>query len=237
MSWSASAGVNSLTMLRASSDRSTGSAVQLHRAGVEAGQVEQVHRQLLQARHLLAHRLEELAPGVLVELLVLEQLHEAGEREDRRAQLVRGRGDELLARHVHLAQLRLHLVEGAGELAELVLGVDRQRLDEAALRPPRRRPPRGASSRRASACATRNAPTSASASATPVATQHAVAHEVDGLGHVVEVARVEHHRGRLAALAAAKNGCATSASSSPASGPTSAAHVLGARSPRAPARC
>ena len=37
---------------------------------------------------------------LLVEVLVLEQLEEAAEREDRRAQLVRGGGDELLARAV-----------------------------------------------------------------------------------------------------------------------------------------
>ena len=86
--------------------------VELDRAGVEARQVEQVHRQLLEPLHLLAHGLEELAARLLVEVLVLEQLHEAAEREDRRAQLVRGRGDELLARHVDPAELLLHLVEG-----------------------------------------------------------------------------------------------------------------------------
>ena len=57
--------------------------------------------------------------------------------------------------------------------------------------------------------------------------QHAVAHEVDRLGHVVEVARVEDDRDRALALAApAKNGCATWASSSPASGPISVVRVL-----------
>ena len=96
--------------------------VQLDRAGVEPREVEQVHRQLLQPRDLLAHRLEELAPRVLVEVLVLEQLDEAAQREDRRAQLVRGGGDELLARDVDLPQLLLHLVERVRELADLVLG-------------------------------------------------------------------------------------------------------------------
>ena len=77
--------------------------VQLDRPGVEPRQVEQVHGQLLEPLHLLAHRLEELAPGVLVEVLVLEQLDEAAQREDRRAQLVRRGGDELLPRDVHAA--------------------------------------------------------------------------------------------------------------------------------------
>ena len=66
------------------------------------GQVEQVDGQLLQALHLLAHRVHELAPRLLVEVLVLEQLDEAGQREDRCAQLVRGGGNELLARDVDL---------------------------------------------------------------------------------------------------------------------------------------
>ena len=68
-----------------------------------------------------------------VELLVLEQLDEAAEREDRRAQLVRGVGDELLARAVEPREPPLHLVEGARELAELVGGVDRDRRREVAL--------------------------------------------------------------------------------------------------------
>ncbi len=43
---------------------------------------------------------DELAPRLVVELLVLEQLEEAAEREDRRAQLVRGGRDEAPARAV-----------------------------------------------------------------------------------------------------------------------------------------
>ena len=73
---------------------------------------------------------------LLVEVLVLEQLHEPAEREDRRAQLVRGVGDELAPRAVHARELLLHLVERARELAELVLGVDGQRLDEVCPPPP-----------------------------------------------------------------------------------------------------
>jgi hypothetical protein len=51
------------------------------------------------------------APRLLVELLVLEQLEEAAEREDRRAQLVRRLSDELLARAVEPRELALHVVE------------------------------------------------------------------------------------------------------------------------------
>ena len=69
---------------------------------------------------------------LLVELLVLEQLDEAAEREERRAQLVRGGRDELLARAVELRELALHVVEGDRELAELVVGVDRDRAREVA---------------------------------------------------------------------------------------------------------
>ena len=63
---------------------------------------------------------EELGARVRVELLVLEQLDEAAEGEDRRAQLVRGVGDELLAARCRAREASLHLVEGARELAELV---------------------------------------------------------------------------------------------------------------------
>ena len=63
---------------------------------------------------------DELVARLGVELLVLEQLDEAAEREDRRAQLVRGVGDELLAGAVEPRQPALHLVERQRELAELV---------------------------------------------------------------------------------------------------------------------
>ena len=77
---------------------------------------------------------EELAAGGLVELLVLQQLEEAAEREQRRAQLVRGLGDELLARVVEPLQLALHVVEGGGELAELVVRVGLDAVGEVAAR-------------------------------------------------------------------------------------------------------
>ena len=77
--------------------------LELERSGVEAREVEQVGRQLLEPVDLLAHRGQELRAGRLVDVLVLEQLDEAAEREDRRAQLVRGVGDELLAGLVEAA--------------------------------------------------------------------------------------------------------------------------------------
>src|SRR5258705_4814844 len=68
-----------------------------HRAGIEPRQVEKVGCELRQPLHLLGHRLEKLAPGGLVEILVAKELEKAPEREDRRAELMRGIGDELAA--------------------------------------------------------------------------------------------------------------------------------------------
>ena len=96
---------------------------QLERARLELGEVEQVGRELAQPRDLLADDRDELAPRLVVELLVLEQLEEAAEREDRRAQLVRRRRDEAPPRGLDLRELALHVVERAGELAELVVAV------------------------------------------------------------------------------------------------------------------
>ncbi len=59
-----------------------------HRTGIEPGEVEQVGRELREPLDLLGHRLEELASGGLVELLVAEELEKAAERENRRAELV-----------------------------------------------------------------------------------------------------------------------------------------------------
>ena len=106
--------------------------VQLHRAGVEARQVEQVHGELLEPVHLVLHRRQELLAGGVVELLVVQQLHEAAEREDRRAQLVRGVRDELAPRPVHALDPLAHHVELVRQAAELVTRVHRQR----AARPP-----------------------------------------------------------------------------------------------------
>ncbi len=174
-----------------------GLGVKLDRPGVEPRQVEQVHRQLLEARHLLAHRLQELTPGLLVEILVLEQLHEPAQREDRRAQLVRGGRDELLARHVDPAQLLLHLVEGLRELAELVLRGDGKGLHEAPARHVAGGPLEAAHATRQPrrhevSAEERDQERRAGGQ------EHAVAHEGHGLAHVVEVARVERHPRQLA---------------------------------------
>ena len=113
--------------------RSTLAAFIAIAAGVELGEVEQIGGQLGQADDLLAHRAHELGPLLGARVLLLEQLDEAAEAEDRRAQLVRGVGDELLAGAVELGEAPLHLVEGAGELAELAGGGDRDRRLEVAV--------------------------------------------------------------------------------------------------------
>ena len=77
---------------------------------------------------------DELAPRLVVELLVLEQLEEAAEREDRRAQLVRRGRDEAPPRGLDLRELALHVVERARELAELVVAVGREDRREVARR-------------------------------------------------------------------------------------------------------
>jgi len=59
-----------------------------HRPGVDLGEVEQVDRQLRQALDLLAHRTHELGSLLRARVLLFEQLDEAAEAEDRRAQLV-----------------------------------------------------------------------------------------------------------------------------------------------------
>ena len=105
-------------------------------AGVHPREVEQVGGELRQAVDLAPRRGEELPAGLLVELLVREQLEEAGEREQRRAQLVRGIRDELLARAVELGELDPHPVERGGELADLVGAAVDHRLVERTLRDP-----------------------------------------------------------------------------------------------------
>ena len=111
-----------------------GLQLHLQRSGIQAREVEQIGCQLLEPSHLLAHRGQELRSGRLVYVLVHEQLHEASEREDRSAQLVGGIGDELLAGLVEARQLALHLVERTRQLAQLVLGVDRDRVGEVSCR-------------------------------------------------------------------------------------------------------
>src|SRR5215212_3966961 len=93
---------------------------QLERSRLQAREVQQLGRQLAQAVDLLAQLAQEGRARLLVELLVLEQLQEAAEREDRRAQLVRRGGDEAPPSGLELGELALHRVQGARELAELV---------------------------------------------------------------------------------------------------------------------
>ena len=62
--------------------------IEPHRAGIEAGEIEQVGRELRKPLNLLARDLEKLGSGLLVEILVAEELEEAAEREDRRPELV-----------------------------------------------------------------------------------------------------------------------------------------------------
>ena len=107
---------------------------QLERAGLQPREVEQLGRELAHARDLAAQLGEELGARLLVELLVLQQLEEAAEREDRRAQLVRRGRDELLARRVEPRELALHVVERGRELAELVVRVGLDRVGEVAAR-------------------------------------------------------------------------------------------------------
>ena len=66
-------------------------------------------------------------------VLLIEQLDEAAEAEDRRAELVGGVGDELLTGAVELGEPALHLVEGAGQRAELSGRGDRDRRLEVAV--------------------------------------------------------------------------------------------------------
>ena len=60
-----------------------------------------------------------LEVAALAQVLV-EQLHRALEHRQRRAQLVRGGGDERASRRLLAAQLLLHPAERAGEVADLV---------------------------------------------------------------------------------------------------------------------
>ena len=92
-------------------------------AGVDARQIEEVGRELREPLDLPLHRLDEAAASLVVEFLVREQLEEATDREQRRPQLVRGVGDELLAGVVELRELDAHPVERARELADLVVAV------------------------------------------------------------------------------------------------------------------
>ena len=212
-------------------------ALHRDRPGVEPRQVEQVDGQLLEARDLLAHRLQELAPRLVVELLVLEQLDEAAEREDRRAQLVRGVGDELLARAVDAAELLLHLVERARELPSSSSRVTGSGSGSGRPRQVARARSTGARGGRSRARDQEAASSATAARRRPP--QHPVADELDGRRGVAEVARVDRHP--VGAIAEASSARATWPTSSPwevpnrpgpASDSARAARALVERAPR-----
>ena len=122
--------MNSPAMARTSSPRSTGSG---RSSSEPASSLERSSSSVARlVRRSICVRIwaEELGAGVGVEVLVLQQLHETAQREDGRAQLVRGGGDEALARRVQARELALHVVEGAGQLAQLVHRVDGDALRE-----------------------------------------------------------------------------------------------------------
>ena len=66
------------------------------------------------------HRVQEVPPRALVELLLAQELDEAAECEERRTQLVGSVRDELAASVVELGETRAHPLEGGGQLAHLV---------------------------------------------------------------------------------------------------------------------
>ena len=138
---------------------------QLERAGLELGQVEQVGRQ----RSAAARPARAPARGTRWRVSAsrsssCEQLEEPAEREDRRAQLVRGGGDEALARGVELPSWRcMSLSATASWPSSSVASTGKRPREVAARRPARaacsrrliraRQRARDAGSRRASATA------------------------------------------------------------------------------------
>ena len=93
-------------------------ALERHRARLEPGQVEELLHEPAEPLDLGEHRAERL--GIGLGDAVDEVLEHRLQRGDRRAQLVRHVGDEVAAHAVGLGELGGHLVERAGELADLV---------------------------------------------------------------------------------------------------------------------
>ena len=95
--------------------------VERERARLEAGEVEQVADQPLQAPGLGEHDLERRLLLVLaVDHAVRDRLHVPLDRRQRRAQLVRDAHQEVALVLARLLQLARHLLEAQRQLAELV---------------------------------------------------------------------------------------------------------------------
>ena len=108
-------------------------AVQLGRAGVDAGQLEQVHHHVVEAAHLADHHVQRLlrALGEVVAAAV-EHLDRGGERGDRRAQLVAHvAGEAGLALDAGLHRVG-HVVERAGQAVQVRVVLRRHARVEAA---------------------------------------------------------------------------------------------------------
>jgi hypothetical protein len=108
----------------------------VHATGIDPGQVEQIRRELREPVRLLAHPHQELTLRLRIEILVLHQLEEAAEREDGRAELVRGVRYELASRTLETGEALAHPLECGGELAHLVGSAIRDGLAEVPARNP-----------------------------------------------------------------------------------------------------
>ena len=107
--------------------------------GIDPREVEEIGGEPRETLNLPLHRFDEAAAGLLVDVLVREELQKASDRKQRRTQFMGGVRDELLARVVELRELNAHPVERASELADLVVAViDDRRAEVAAGNPLRR---------------------------------------------------------------------------------------------------
>ena len=104
--------------------------------GIDPREVEEIGGEPREPLNLPLHRFDEAAAGLIVEVLVREELQKATDREQRCTQLMGGVRDELLARVVELRELNAHPVERARELADLVVAVIHDRRAEVAASDP-----------------------------------------------------------------------------------------------------
>ena len=79
---------NSSSTERATVSRSTSSGLQLDDARLYTRQVEHAHGEVAQAVHLHAHELQELLLLLGAQVAFVDELEEAGQREQRRLELV-----------------------------------------------------------------------------------------------------------------------------------------------------